>query len=488
MFDKLKRLGAETAIYGVSTIIGRFLTFLLVPFYTNVLSSPSDYGIVATVYAYIAFLNVVYGYGMESAYFRYASGMEIGDATQNFSTPFVSIFVTSLIFSIILHSLSTPVAGLIGIGFDYGNVVRYSAWILFFDALCLLPFASLRLQNRAKLFAAIKLLNIVSNLLLNLILLLKFKLGIEGIFISGLISSALTFALLIPVILKQFHLDFRGDLYKHLLRFGLPLIPAALSGIAIQVIDRPILKALTNDSVVGIYQANYRLGIFMMLVVSMFDYAWRPFFLTTAREQDAKEIFSRVMTYFLLGTSFIFLVLSFFIEDLVRIHILGHHLIKQEYWSGLSIVPVVLCAYIFTGMNTVLVAGVHIEKKTHVLAYTTGTGAVVNIVANYLLIPPFGMLGAAFATLLSYMVMAGSLFVIVQRFYHIQYEFRRIATVAIITGLIFFIHSVLSLEGSSLPTLSIKFLFVFAFPILLLLSRFFYPTELNSLKRLLRLA
>src|SRR3989304_3524162 len=114
MFEKLKRLGAETAIYGISTIVGRFLTFLLVPFYTNVLPSTNDYGIVATVYAYIAFLNVIYGYGMESAYFRYASAMEIGDPRQNFSTPFVSIFFTSLIFSGAVHFLSTPVADLIG--------------------------------------------------------------------------------------------------------------------------------------------------------------------------------------------------------------------------------------------------------------------------------------------------------------------------------------------------------------------------------------
>ncbi len=116
MFDKLKRLGTETAIYGISTIVGRFLTFLLVPFYTNVLPSTSDYGIVATVYAYIAFLNVIYGYGMESAYFRYASALEIGNAKQNFSTPFLSIFITSLVFSTVLHLLSAPVASLMGIG------------------------------------------------------------------------------------------------------------------------------------------------------------------------------------------------------------------------------------------------------------------------------------------------------------------------------------------------------------------------------------
>jgi O-antigen/teichoic acid export membrane protein len=488
MFDKLKRLGAETAIYGVSTIVGRFLTFLLVPFYTNVLPSTSDYGIVATVYAYIAFLNVIYGCGMESAFFRYASALEIGDAKQNFCTPFLSIFLTSLIFSSFIQLFSGPVAGLIGIGTGYASLVRYAAWILFFDALCLIPFASLRLQNRAKLFATIKILNIISNIILNVVLLLKFRLGVEGIFISGFASSGLTLFLLLPSIRKQFQLRFHRDLFRHLLRFGLPLIPAALSGIAVQVIDRPILKALTNDSVVGIYQANYRLGIFMMLIVSMFDYAWRPFFLTTAKEANAKEIFSRVMTYFVVGASFAFLLFSFFIGDIVRIHVLGHYFIKPEYWSGLSIVPVVLCAYIFTGMNTVLVAGVHIEKKTHILAYTTGLGAIVNVVCNYLLIPHFGMLGAAYATLFSYLVMAGSLYVIVQRFYFVPYEFGRIVTIAIVTALLFFLFSRVGFGGLALSSFIIKVLLLLAFPILLFLSRFFDSRELAALRRLFRLA
>jgi O-antigen/teichoic acid export membrane protein len=320
------------------------------------------------------------------------------------------------------------------------------------------------------------------------VLLLKFRLGVEGIFISGFASSALTFFIILPVIRKQFQFNFHGDLFRHLLRFGLPIIPAALSGIAIQVIDRPILKALTNDSVVGIYQANYRLGIFMMLIVSMFDYAWRPFFLTNAKEGNAKEMFSRVMTYFLVGASFVFLFFSFFIGDIVRIHIFGHYFIKPEYWSGLSIVPIVLCAYIFTGMNTVLVAGVHIEKKTQILPYTTGAGAIVNVLSNYLLIPSLGMLGAAYATLFSYVVMAGSLYVVVQRFYHVPYEYRRIITIAIVTAVLFALYSWSTLHSVPFSSLFLKVLFVLAFPILLLALKFFDSRELGSLKRVFHLA
>jgi O-antigen/teichoic acid export membrane protein len=189
------------------------------------------------------------------------------------------------------------------------------------------------------------------------------------------------------------------------------------------------------------------------------------------------------MTYFIVAASFIFLFFSFFIGDIVRIHVFGHYFIKPEYWSGLSIVPIVLCAYVFTGVHTVLVAGVHIEKKTHILPYTTGAGAIVNIVCNYLLIPPLGMLGAAYATLLSYVVMAVSLYVIVQRFYYVAYEFRRIVLIAVVTGLLFVLFLWIGVGGIFISPLIIKVLLLLAFPILLLLLKFPDSRELATLRR-----
>ncbi|CUS81593.1 Polysaccharide biosynthesis protein [Candidatus Kryptonium thompsonii] len=266
MFQQIRQLGKETAIYGLSTIIGRFLNFILVPFYTNILK-PEEYGIVTTIYAYIAFLNVIYSYGMESAYLRYASSLEIGTKKDNFSTPFISIFFSSLFFSSLLHIFSDDITKIIAIPSKYSVCVKYSAWILFFDAVSIIPLAYLRLESKALIFSMIKILNIVVNVALNILLLLKFKLGIYGIFISGLTASAMTFAMLLPVIFLNFSFSFLRSLYIQLLKFGLPYIPSGLSAMIIQVVDRPILKALTNDETVGIYQANYRLGIFMMLFV-----------------------------------------------------------------------------------------------------------------------------------------------------------------------------------------------------------------------------
>ena len=455
MLDKIKSLGADTAVYGVSTIIGRFLNFLLVPLYTNVLTT-SQYGIVATVYSYIAFMNIIYIYGMESAYFKYASTKEIGSDKQIFSTPFFSILATSLILSTFIFLNSIKLSALVEVPLQYEDTVKYSAIILLLDSLTIIPFAALRLQRKVKKFATIKLVNIVINVSANVILLLKYHAGVEGIFISGVIASAITLVLLIPEILGKITLAF-GDkisrhnilpLYSALLKFGLPYIPAGLAAMMVQVIDRPILLAMTNESTVGIYQANYRLGIFMMLVVSMYDYAWRPFFLTHANDSDAKQLFAKILTYFTLLSSVLILLISLYIGDLVRFRVFGRFVINPAYWSGLGIVPIVLIGYLFNGIFVNLMAGIYIEKKTGHLPYITGIGAAINILTNILLIPVLGMFGAAWATLFAYAGMALAIFVVSQKYYPVKYELGRLFKIgiAITATLIIF-----SLRDSIIP-------------------------------------
>jgi len=163
---------------------------------------------------------------------------------------------------------------------------------------------------------------------------------------------------------------------------------AGLAGIAMQVVDRPIVKALTDDATLGIYQLNYRLGIFMMLIVGMFDYAWRPFFLTHANDPDAKPLFARVFTYFTIGMLTIFVLVSLFIDDAVRVTVFGKQFFPPAYWSGTAIVPWILLAYVFTGAYVVFMVGVYLEKKTQYLPLVSGIGAALNIGVNFLLNVP----------------------------------------------------------------------------------------------------
>jgi O-antigen/teichoic acid export membrane protein len=206
---------------------------------------------------------------------------------------------------------------------------------------------------------------------------------------------------------------------------------------ALQIVDRPIVKALTNSSTLGVYQLNYRLGIAMMLIVGMFDYAWRPFFLTNARDPEAKSLFSKVFTYFILIMLLMFLGVSFFVEDLVRIEFFGKHFFHPDYWVGVSIVPWILLAYVFNGAYVVFLAGAYLEKKTKFLPFITGLGALVNIGVNILLIPLMGIMGAALATLASYAIMAIAMYFASQKFYQIQYEWSKVAGTAFAAAIAF---------------------------------------------------
>ncbi|MDE3058916.1 MAG: polysaccharide biosynthesis C-terminal domain-containing protein [Bacteroidota bacterium] len=485
MFAQIKRLGADTAIYGISTIVGRFLTFLLVPFYTNVLV-PGEYGIVSYVYSLIAFVNVIYSYGIESAYFKYSSTLEIGTVKQNFTTPFLSVAGTSAVFSLFIIVAAHPILRLINVAQDYGSIVYYTAGILAFDAIAIIPFASLRMERKAKRFAALKLLNIVINVLLNIYFLVFLKMGITGIFISGFAASAGTFLFLVPTVVRHFSLPANGTLYKALLKYGVPYIPAGLATMAIQVIDRPILRAFTNDATVGIYQANYRLGIFMMLIVSMYDYAWRPFYFSIVREPHAKEIFSRVLTYLVLFMSAVFLALTFFVGDIVKLSVFGKHLIHPDYWSGLNIVPIVLLGYFFLGISTNLTAGIYIEKRTKLLSVNTFVGAAVNIIANYFFIPLYGMTGAAWATFLAYFAMALVVYAIVQKIYPIKYELWRLSKIAISAGGITAFYFLLSPHWLHIHTRVfielMKVALVLLFFVLLYAMRFFNWEERGKLR------
>jgi O-antigen/teichoic acid export membrane protein len=439
MFDKIKALSKETLIYGTNTIIGRFLNFLFVPLYTNIFA-PGEFGIVANIYAYIAILNVFFTIGLESGYFRFASTLEKGSNKENFTHPFLGIFINSLLLSSILFVFAGNLNSLFLVDESRVYLIRYTAVILFFDAISIVPFAYLRLQHKAVLFVTLKILNIVINVTLNFVLILVLKWGIESVLISNIIASVITFITVLPIIYKNFSISFNKDLAKELLKFSLPYIPAGISSNLVQVINRPMLYAITgNANSVGIFQANYKLGIFMMLFVSMFEFAWRPFFMQNFQMPDAKKLFSKIMTIFVIVGSFIFIILTLFIEDIVKIPLFGRGtLVGKAYWSGLAIVPIILFSYLLYGMYINLMAGIYIEKKTKYLPIITGGAALTSILFNLILIPPLGIQGAALSSLLSYMAMLIGIFIVSQKYYPINYEYAKIVTVFLIIGIIFF--------------------------------------------------
>ena len=481
MLDKIFRLGKETAIYGLSTVVGRLLNFIIVPFYANVLL-PAENGVISNIYAYIAFAYVIFCYGMEPAYMRFVSSLELGDKKQNFSVPFLSLLATSVLLALAIHFNSIALASLVGIDSSQHSFLQYAGWILCFDALTVIPFASLRMEQKAKRFAALKIFNITANLILNIGLILGLGMHAEGVFLANLLASGLTFLAMIGMVLRRLTFRLPTGLYREILKFGLPYIPAGLAGIAMQVIDRPIVKALTNDATLGIYQLNYRLGIFMMLIVGMFDYAWRPFFLNHANDADAKPLFAKVFTYYLIGAMFVFLAVSLFIEDIVRMKFFGKQFFPPVYWQGVQIVPWVLLAYVFTGAYVVFVVGVYLEKKTKYLPFVTGAGALLNVGANLFLIPKIGILGAALSTLLSYIVMAVGMYFASQRFYRVEYEWNKVLKIAGSAACMFIVFRLLHLQPLDSAGIIMKLALVIAFGVALVYLKVIDSREIAEAK------
>ncbi len=482
MLGEIGRLGRETAVYGVSTVLSRILNFLLVPLYTHLLA-PQEYGIVATGFAYIAFLNILYQYGMDQAYLRFASSPEAADDPKDmFSTPLLLLAGSSALGSCALWALSDPIARALGLG-EVGGLVRVWAAILSLDALAVVPFAHLRLSHRAWYYVGVKTAHIAVNLALNILLLWKWRWGVAGVFWASALASAAALLLLSPVLASQFRAHATAALARRMLAFSWPYVPAGLASMAVQVIDRPILLRLTDEATVGIYQANYRLGIFMALAVNMFDAAWRPFFLERAARPEAPRLFARVLTYFTLAGLLLLLVLSLFIGDLARLTVLGRPIIGAAYWPGLAIVPVVLAAYFFNGLYINFMAQVMISKRSELLLYATGLGALVNVGLNFMLIPAFGIMGAAAATLAAYAAMAGLLFELGRRFYPVPYEYRRLLHA---TGVFLAVALTLWTLGGRLSGpmwLGVRAAGIVVFCALLAATRFFTPEERDALRR-----
>ncbi|NUN08177.1 MAG: oligosaccharide flippase family protein [Ignavibacteriaceae bacterium] len=425
MLSKLKQLTKETALYGLSTIVGRFLNFLLLPLYTNVFL-PGDYGIITNVYAYIAILSVIFLYGIDSAYLKFLASDEHKDKKLVFSTGFNFLLITSVLIILLMLITRDPLNNVLRISGTNEIIFYYLVLILILDTIISLPLVYLRVNNQALKFSLIRIVNIIVAISLNMYLLLVLKTGIEGAFISNLIASLSSFLLLLPIIMKNYVFAYDKELLKRMIKFGLPYLPAGISAMMLQVIDRPIVEYLTDLKTLGIYQANYRLGIVMMLFVSMFQYAWQPFSIKIAKEEDAEQVFAKVMTLFTAAGAVIIVLMILFIDYIIKFNFGGGYIIGKPYWGGTGIIPIVLLGYLFNGFHVVFSASFFIKEKSGSAPLIMGAGAIANVLFNFLLIPYGGIYGAALATLISYVIIAVGYFIVSQRLYPIRYEYSKL--------------------------------------------------------------
>ncbi len=458
-------------IYGLGHTLTRALSFLLLPLYTNYLTQ-EQFGIAGLLFSYLSIMTIVYGFGIDAAFLRYyVLAVSPAEKRKILSTAFWVVLTVAICLSGLSLALAAPLARVLTTQGDQVYLVQLTVGILFFDALATLFFLLLRAEERSLAFATNKLLGVAITLVLNYVFIVLLARGVAGVFEANLCVSAFTFLILLPKGWPHLRLTVNQEMLQKLMRFGLPYLPATLSVTAIDGLDRYLLKALTDLKTVGIYSAGYRLGMIMGLVVAAFRFAWVSFYAGASPQPNAPALFARILTYFHLACAVVYLGVSFFIDDLVRLPVGGISLFAQDYWQSTVIVPIVLLGYWLFGIYLNVLVGLHIKEKTRLLPLITGTGLAMNIAGNLLLIPSFGMVGAAWATVLAYAVMTVLGYSFSQRYYPMQYEYARLVKIAVLTALLF---GIAQSGNFGWPW---RVLLLLAFPFLLALSGFFEKTE-----------
>jgi O-antigen/teichoic acid export membrane protein len=434
----LKSLAGQTAIYGLPSILGRFLNFLLVPLYTGQFVA-AEYGIVNEVYAVVAFVAVILPLGFEPAYFRYAAREEYNEK-EVYQSALAVVTLSALSFIFIILIFTQPVANWM-LYPDHPEYILWMSGALFFDALAVIPLARLRHRQRAMKFAVINLTGILVNIGLNALLVWYFlgaavngnipswlqwldtNIGVGFIFIANFISSGVRFLLLIPSY-SDFRLKFNRRLNLQLLRYALPLVVAAFAGVINETIDRRLLRVILQPlfgaeealAQVGIYGAVYKLSIILTLFTQAFRYAAEPFFFRTDEGSNKKTVYADMMKWYtivaLLASLLVLLFLDIF-KILIR---------TEEYWTGLYILPILLMANIFLGWIYNLSVWYKVIHRTAFGGFIALAGAGITVLFNYALIPSMGYEGSAWATFTAYGFMAVLSYALSRRHYKISYD------------------------------------------------------------------
>ncbi len=435
----VKNLASQTALYGL-TNMSRLINFLILAKLHSTVLSQVESGVQGNFYSYISFFNVLFTYGLETAFFRFAS--KTADPKSVFGTAYISLMVSSVLLIFLGWTIWPSLAGLTGFA-SQPKYLIYLAAILLVDTLAAIPYARLRQQNKPIKFAAIKIAGMLAFLLLNLFFLWfcpavsegKFcgfaqdwinsfydsQNKLEYIFLANLFSSLLSFILLSPQIFG-FRYGFDKQLWKQMMQFAWPLLLMGLLGMTNETLDRILIPKLINgnDGLIqnGIYSQCYKISIFLTVFVQAFKFAAEPFFFSKANDNNAQKIYALVMDWFVLVCIFVITILLLYID-------LAKHLLDEKFWEGLKIVPILLFANLFMGIHTNLSIWYKVTDKTIWGFLIAMCGAVFTITLNIIWIPKQGYMGAAWATLISYAAMALLSYFIGQKFYKIPYNVLR---------------------------------------------------------------
>ncbi len=441
-----KKLASDTAVYGVSSILARFINYIFSFIIVKAIST-AEYGDFTKFYAYAGFIMVVLTHGMETAYFRFKS--KGGDNPKAFATGFTSMAVLAGLFVVLCYIFVEPIALYTRVA-DNPEFVLLFAWIMAFDTLCAIPFASLRANNKAVKFATVRIINI--SIYIFFMMLFLFWLpkiytsslsqnalwtnyynpanGVAYVFLANLIASAATLLLLSKEV-TEVKFGFDSKLYKKMLPYALPITLVGFAGMINEMLSRVMMEyllpydALTNKEILGVFGFNYKFAMLITLFLQAYRYAAEPFFFAKAESEFAKQIYARSMHYFIIASCFLFLAVMFSVPFLE--HILVNFDIKYaEYFEGQNVIPILLAANILLGVYFNLSTWYKVTDKTHIGAAISIFGAIMTFIFNWTLIPLWGYTGAALATLFCYLTMVLAGYIAERKFYSIPYDLKTV--------------------------------------------------------------
>ena len=440
----LKSLAKETAIYGVSSIVGRVLNYLLVPVYTIALpASSGGYGVVTNIYAWVALILVLLTCGMETGFFRFANKGQ-DDPMRVYSTTLLSVSIGSLVFVALGLLFLEPIAGWL----EYGEHPWYIGMMMIvvaMDAIQSIPFAYLRYKKRPIKFAALKLLFIFLNIALNLF----YYVILEGndvghAFLFNLVCTSVVMVCMIPE-LRGFTYVLDKELLKRMLRYSLPLVILGVAGILNQVADKIIFPFVYPDEAeatvqLGIYGAASKIAMIMAMFTQAFRFAYEPFVFGKSKEKDSREMYAQAMKFFIIFTLLAFLAVMFYL-DILR------HVIGRDYWDGLRVVPIVMAAEIFMGIYFNLSFWYKLIDETRWGAYFSLTGCIILILMNIFLVPKYGYIACAWAGFTGYGVAMLLSYFVGQKKYPIQYDLKAIGMYVLLAAVLYVAAEYVSIDN-----------------------------------------
>ena len=428
----------HSAIYGIGSVMVRVISFFLLPLYTNSFSQ-SETGFIFLVFTFIAFSQIMYYHGQDSAFLQYYKQ----DATDKDSvgrTSMIMLIITSTIFSGMIVLFADKISGYI-FGLQQEIWVVYCAGILFFDATSSRMMTLIRIRERALIFFIISILTTISTLLTSYILVISYRLGIDGILIGILIGSIIGWLMLLPFSIGMVS---RGTFYFHLvgklLKFGFPFFPAAFFYLILEMSDRYLLFWILGPEAVGVYSVGYKLGSLILFIIIAFNLGWQPFYIKIGNQENAGVIFGKIGTIFLHLLIFLWGLIIFWTPVLMKIKLGENYLIGKEFWASEQIVPIILFSYLFYAGYVVLMPSIYLLEKQNWSPIFGGTGAILNIFLNCFFIKYWGIFGAAFATLIAYMAMFFLIYYKSNQWLKILCDWKTIAKNLIITSLFISIY------------------------------------------------